>query len=409
MFKTNNINSIIHTFLDVLLSFNALFFKKIAKGVEGRKKSFDKLKTSFSKNDKIIHMHCSSYGEYLMSEELTANLKKNFTDYKFLLSFISPSGYENANKSLFDCVIYLPLASNTNLKKFYGLISPKITLFIKNEIWPGYINYAKMYGSKVYSVGGNFKNSFLKKRTSYFSSAIKKLDGVFVSNKSSKNLIEQIGNKNVFICGDLRYDNIIPDLNEVQEKIISEFINNKKCIVFGSTWAEDERLILKYINESKRDLKYIIAPHEIGKNCNRIKQRIRKKSILFSKIKSAQIKENFSCLIVDNIGMLSSLYSYCTLAYVGGGMGTAGLHNTLEPASFAKPVIIGKNYKRFDEAIMMIKNGGMISVSSYDEFYNSIEKILTDKAKFNKMSNSNANHFKKQKGAIKQILRHIKK
>tara|TARA_B110000003_G_scaffold274156_1_gene313429 strand:+ start:2142 stop:3374 length:1233 start_codon:yes stop_codon:yes gene_type:complete len=409
LFKTNIINSIIHTFLEVLLSFNALFFKKIAKGVEGRKKSFNKLKTSFSKNDKIIHIHCSSYGEYLMSEELTANLKKNFTDYKFLLSFISPSGYENANKSLFDCVIYLPLSSNTNLKKFYGLISPKITLFIKNEIWPGYINYAKMYGSKVYSVGGNFKNSFFKKRASFFSSAIKKLDGVFVSNKSSKNIIEQIGNENVFICGDLRYDNIIPNLNEVQEKIISEFINNKKCIVFGSTWAEDERLILKYINESKRDLKYIIAPHEIGENCNRIKQRIEKKSILFSKIKSAQIKQNFSCLIVDNIGMLSSLYSYCTLAYVGGGMGTAGLHNTLEPASFAKPIIIGKNYKRFDEAIVMIKNGGMISISSYDEFYNSIEKILTDKAKFNKMSNSNADHFKKQKGAIKQILKHMKK
>ena len=166
---------------------------------------------------------------------------------------------------------------------------------------------------------------------------------------------------------------------------------------------------MKYINESKRDLKYIIAPHEIGENCNRIKQRIEKKSILFSKIKSAQIKENFSCLIVDNIGMLSSLYSYCTLAYVGGGMGTAGLHNTLEPASFAKPIIIGKNYKRFNEAIMMIKNGGMISISSYDEFYNSIEKILTDKAKFNKMSNSNADHFKKQKGAIKQILKHMKK
>ena len=409
MFKTNIINSLIHTFLEVLLSFYSLFFKKIAKGVEGRKKSFDKIKTSFSKNDKIIHIHCSSYGEYLMSEELTANLKKNFTEYKFLLSFISPSGYENANKSLFDCVIYLPLASNKNLKKFYGLISPKITLFIKNEIWPGYINYAKIYGSKVYSVGGNFQNNFFKRRTSYFSSAIKKLDKVFVINENSKNLIEHYGNKNVFICSDLRYDNVIPDLSEEDEGIISEFIDGKRCIVFGSTWEEDERFILKYINESERDLKYIIAPHEIGKNCNRIKQKIEKQSILFSEIKSNQTKDNFSCLIIDNIGILSSLYSYCTLAYVGGGMGKKGLHNTLEPAYFSKPIVIGKNYDRFEEAKAMIKKGGMVSVQDYDKFHNNLERIISDEVEINRMSKINFDFFNNQKGAVKLILNQILK
>ena len=236
-----------------------------------------------------------------MSEELTANLKKNFTDYKFLLSFISPSGYENANKSLFDCVIYLPLETNKNLKEFYDLISPKITLFIKNEIWPNYINYAKLKGSKVYSVGGNFQNNFFKKRTSYFNSAIKKFDAVFVSNESSKNFIEQIRNNNVFICGDLRYDRVMPDLVNKYKNIISEFINNKKCIVFGSIWDEDEKFIIKYINESKRDLKYIIAPHEIGENCIRIKKKIKKKSTLFSDINLNLNQDDFSCLIINNI------------------------------------------------------------------------------------------------------------
>lgn len=408
MFKTNIINSLIHTFLEVLLSFCALFFKKIAKGVKGRKKSFDKIKTSFSKNDKVIHIHCSSYGEYLMSEELTANLKKNFTDYKFLLSFISPSGYENANKSLFDCVIYLPLASDKNLKKFYGLISPKITLFIKNEIWPGYINYAKMYGSKVYSVGGNFQNNFFKKRTSYFSSSIKKLDTVFVVNENSKNLIEHYGNKNVVICGDLRYDNVIPNLTKEHEEIISKFIDGKRCIVFGSTWEEDERLILKYINESERDLKYIIAPHEIGENCNRIKQIIKKKSILFSEIKSNQSKGDFSCLIIDNIGMLSSIYNYSSISYVGGGMGKKGLHNTLEPAYFSKPIIIGKNYQKFEEANEMIKNGNMISISNYNEFYNAIESLIDNENLSIKMSKKCAEYFDKKKGAVKIILNDLK-
>ena len=408
MFKTNIINSLIHTFLEVLLSFYSLFFKKIAKGVKGRKKSFDKIKTSFSKNDKIIHIHCSSYGEYLMSEELTANLKKNFTEYKFLLSFISPSGYENANKSLFDCVIYLPLASDKNLKKFYGLISPKITLFIKNEIWPGYINYAKMYGSKVYSVGGNFQNNFFKKRISYFSSSIKKLDTVFVVNENSKNLIEHYGNKNVVICGDLRYDNVIPNLTKEHEEIISKFIDGKRCIVFGSTWEEDERLILKYINESERDLKYIIAPHEIGENCNRIKQIIKKKSILFSEIKSNQSKGDFSCLIIDNIGMLSSIYNYSSISYVGGGMGKKGLHNTLEPAYFSKPIIIGKNYQKFEEANEMIKNGNMISISNYNEFYNAIESLIDNENLSIKMSKKCAEYFDKKKGAVKIILNDLK-
>ena len=408
MFKTNIINSLINTFLEVILSFYALFFKKIAKGVEGRKKSFDKIKSSFSKNDKIIHIHCSSYGEYLMSEELTANLKKNFTDYKFLLSFISPSGYENANKSLFDCVIYLPLASNKNLKKFYGLISPKITLFIKNEIWPGYINYAKMYGSKVYSVGGNFQNNFFKKRTSYFSSAIKKLDKVFVANENSKNLIEHYGNKNVFICGDLRFDNVIPDLSEEHKGIISEFIDGKRCIVFGSTWREDEDIILPYIKNSDRKIKCIIAPHEISNNPKRIKKYLGNKSILYSDIKLKTNLKEFSYLVIDNLGMLSALYNYSSISYVGGGMGKKGLHNTLEPAYFSKPIIIGKNYKKFDEATEMIKIGNMISISNYNEFYNACESLFENENLSLKMSKKCTEYFNKKKGAVEIILNDLK-
>ena len=343
-----------------------------------------------------------------MSEELIINLKKEFIDYKFLLSFISPSGYENANKNLFDCVIYLPFGTNKNLKNFYNTINPKITIFIKNEIWPNYINHAKRNGSKVYSIGGNFRYNIFKKIIN-FNSAIKKLNAIFVSNKKSQKLIENIGNKNVFFCGDLRYDRVIQDLNHKENKIISEFINNKNCIVFGSTWKEDEKLIIEYINESENDFKYIIAPHEIEENCNRIKQKIQKNSILFSELKLKQNKSDFLCLIIDNIGMLSSLYSLCTIAYVGGGMGKKGLHNTLEPAYFSKPIVIGKNYDKFDEAKAMIKNGGMISISSYKELYNSLERILNNNDEINRMSKNNSDYFNKNKGAVKLILKQISK
>tara|TARA_B100001142_G_scaffold178452_1_gene178040 strand:- start:835 stop:1632 length:798 start_codon:yes stop_codon:yes gene_type:complete len=265
-----------------------------------------------------------------------------------------------------------------------------------------------MYGSKVYSVGGNFQNNFFKKRTSYFSSSIKKIDTVFVVNENSKNLIEYYGNKNVVICGDLRYDNVIPNLTQEHEGIISEFIDGKRCIVFGSTWEEDERLILKYINKSERDLKYIIAPHEIGENCNRIKQKIKKRSILFSEIKSNQSKGDFSCLIINNIGMLSALYNYSSISYVGGGMGKKGLHNTLEPAYFSKPIIIGKNYQKFEEANEMIKNGNMISISNYDEFYNAIESLIDNENLLRKMSKKCTEYFDKKKGAVKIILNDLK-
>mgnify|MGYP001269689090 FL=1 len=406
MFKTGNINSLLIKIFEVGLRLYAPFSKKIEKGVLGRKNSFKKLKSSFKKSDNIIHVHCASHGEYLMSEELITRLKDKFIDYKFLLSFISPSGYENANLDLFDCVIYLPIESNKNCVKFYKIISPKATFFIKNEIWPNFIKHAKMSGSKVYSVGGNFSSNYLKKLFK-INSAIKEFDSIFVLNERSKKIVEDIGNHNVIVVGDLRYDTVIPKLKNETNKIIERFIDDNNCIVFGSTWKEDENIIVKYINNYKGNTKYIIAPHEIVKNSERINKCLGSKSILFSKINSNTDLKEFSCLIIDNIGMLSSLYSYGTIAYVGGGMGTKGLHNILEPAYFSKPIIIGKNYKGFDEAEKMIKNGNVISISNYSDFTNALELIINNKSIIKEMSNKCTEFFEKNKGGVKLILKKL--
>ena len=407
MFKTGNINSLLIKIFEVGLRLYAPFSKKIEKGVLGRKNSFKKLKSSFKKSDNIIHVHCASHGEYLMSEELITRLKDKFIDYKFLLSFISPSGYENANLDLFDCVIYLPLESNKNCVEFYKIISPKATFFIKNEIWPNFIKHAKMSGSKVYSVGGNFSSNYLKKLFK-INSAIKEFDSIFVSNKRSKKMVEDIGNHNVIVVGDLRYDTVIPKLKNETNKIIERFIDDNNCIVFGSTWKEDENIIVKYINNYKGNTKYIIAPHEIVKNSERINKCLGSKSILFSKINSNTDLKEFSCLIIDNIGMLSSLYSYGTIAYVGGGMGTNGLHNILEPAYFSKPIIIGKNYIGFDEAEKMIENGNVISISNYSDFTNTLESIINNESIIKEMSIKCTNFFNKNKGSVKLILNNLK-
>jgi len=388
---------------ELLLNIIAPFFNKISKGVKGRKRSFVKLDSSFKKDDKIIHIHCASHGEYLMSEKLIIKLKEKFKYYKFLLSFISPSGYENVKTDLFDCIIYLPIASNKNCIKFYNIIKPKATFFIKNEIWPNFIKHAKMSGSKVYSVGGNFSSSYLKKIFK-INSAIKEFDCIFVLNERSKKIVEDIGNKNVIVVGDIRYDAFIPKLKNESNKLIEKFIDNNNCIVFGSTWEEDENIIIKYLNNYKGNTKYIIAPHEIVKNSERIKKYLGSKSILFSKINSNTDLKEFSCLIIDNIGMLSSLYSYGTIAYVGGGMGAKGLHNILEPAYFSKPIIIGKNYKGFDEAEKMIKNGNVISISNYSDFTSVLELIINNKSIIKEMSNKCTEFFEKNKGGVKLIL-----
>ena len=407
MFKIGNINSLLIKIFEVGLRLCAPFSKKIEKGIIGRKNSFKKLKSSFKKSDNIVHIHCASHGEYLMSEKLITHLKHRFNNYKFLLSFISPSGYENANEKLFDCMIYLPLESNKNCVKFYKIISPKATFFIKNEIWPNFIKHAKMSGSKVYSVGGNFSSNYLKKLFK-INSAINEFDSIFVLNEKSKKVVEQIGNQNVIVVGDLRYDTVITKLKKETNEIVERFIDNNNCVVFGSTWKEDENIILKYISDYKGNTKYIIAPHEIAKNSERIKKYLGDKSILFSKISSNTNLKELSCLIIDNIGMLSSLYSYSTIAYVGGGMGTKGLHNTLEPAYFSKPIIIGKNYKGFDEAEKMIKNGNMISISNYSDFTNALESIIDNENLIKKMSNKCTKFFDKNKGGVKLILNNIK-
>ena len=249
--------------------------------------------------------------------------------------------------------------------------------------------------------------SFLK-RFFKINSSIKQFDKIYTLNDESKKVIENIGNNNVIVCGDLRFDADISKLNKQTSKTINSFIDDKTCIVFGSTWREDEKLILPYINNTKRKIKYIIAPHEISDNPQRIKKELGSKSILFSEIESQTNLKEFSCLIIDNIGMLSYIYSYSTIAYVGGGMGRKGLHNTLEPAYFSKPIIIGRNYKNFEEAAEMIENGNMKSISNYDELSYTVKSIIDDKNLQQEMSEKCKAYFNKNKGAIKIILKSLK-
>lgn len=386
----------------------SLFNSKIKLGVLGRRNTFKILKESLSNNENSLWFHCASLGEYEQGYPLFVKLKKKYPKIKIVLSFFSPSGYEaKKNSSIADIVVYLPLDKLSNCRKFINLINPVLVVFVKSEIWPNYLEEIKKRNLKSILVSAIFNPSqfnytILKK-------AVTKFDYIFTQDENSKSRFESIGHKNVINAGDTRYDRVLLSKKSNEDiDYIESFLNNSNCLVVGSSWEKDHQIIVEHINNSKINFKYIIAPHEI--NLDKIKdlqKKIKLKSILFSKISNKNIK-TAQVIIIDNIGILSKLYKYATIAYVGGGFNGEGkLHNTLEPAVFGVPIIIGKCFNKFPEAVGMIKNGGMFSISNYREFELTITQLIKEKNLL-KTGSLNSNFINNKIGATELILQHLK-
>ena len=387
----------------------SLFDSKINLGVKGRKETFNTLKSSIDVNDNTIWFHCASLGEYEQGLPLFIELKKKYSEHKLVLSFFSPSGYEaKKGNSIGDVVVYLPLDTINNSREFLNLIKPEMVVFVKSEIWPNYLNEIEKRKIKsllicaVYSPS-QMKYSILKK-------AVLKFDYIFTQDEKSKDLFKSIGHNNVINSGDTRFDRVSlsKNLNEDVD-YIKEFLSEKDCLIAGSSWGDDHKMIVNYINTSNSELKYIIAPHEIHREeIETLKSSIKKNTILFSELNNENIK-TASVIIVDNIGTLSKLYKYASLAYIGGGFNGEGkLHNTLEAAVFGLPIIIGKYYSKFPEAISMIKGGGMFSVNNAATLKNKINELMESKENMKKVGNLNSSFIKNKIGATNSILANLK-
>jgi len=391
----------------------ALFNHKIKLGVDGRSKTFKKLKETFAANDQVFWFHCASLGEYEQGLPVFKVLQERFKNYKIVLTFFSPSGYEiRKNTNVADVVVYLPLDTKHNAKAFLDVVHPQFTVFVKYDIWPNYLNELKKRNLRAILISAAFRpnHSFFKFYGAIFRKALTAFEHIFVQNISSKILLESINIKNVTIAGDTRYDRVSQQLNlDNRLDFISEFKQNNTCMVIGSSWPEDEEFLVSYINENiSKDLKYIIAPHNIKTNqIENLKNAIKAKTILFSEKDNQNLSE-FSVFIVDTIGLLSKIYSYADLAYVGGGMGTKGLHNILEPAVFGVPIVIGKNYQKFPEAVQMIDEAGVISISNYDELKQALDTLTLNKKERQRLGNLNKSFVEKNKGAISIITEYIK-
>ncbi|WP_298532832.1 glycosyltransferase N-terminal domain-containing protein [uncultured Algibacter sp.] len=390
----------------------ALFNEKLNKGVQGRKQTFKLLEQGISETDKTIWFHCASLGEYEQGLPVFTELRKCYSKHKIILSFFSPSGYEiRKNSPIADIVIYLPMDTQSNAKRFLDFVRPELTVFVKYDIWPNFLNELKNRQLKAILISAAFRKNqhYFKFYGSLFRSALFSFDHIFTQNKASRELLNSIGYHEVTISGDTRFDRVTNQLNMNNSlSFIHEFIDGKLCIVAGSTWPDGESLFVDFINNNaSKDIKYIIAPHNVKMSrIHNLQKELAAESILFSEKENKQLTD-YSVFIVDTIGLLSKIYNYADIAYVGGGMGNTGLHNSLEPAVFGVPIIIGQNHKEFPEAQAMIDNGGMFSISNHKQFNTILSELITDDNKRVACGAKNKDYVKKNKGAVSHIINYL--
>lgn len=406
----------------MLLPVIALFNKKISWFVKGRKETFVKL--TKLKDKKTIWFHASSLGEFEQAIPIIEKLKEHFKNQKILVTFFSPSGYNvRKNYPLADVVCYLPLDSSKNAKKFINTINITVAIFIKYEFWPNFLFHLKQKQIPTILVSGIFreKQIFFKSYGSFMRKALNSFDHFFVQDYKSKKLLNSINIKNITIAGDTRFDRVSKIVNQNNSlNFIESFVDKKFILVSGSTWKEDEQIIVNYINTKASDNeKFVFAPHNIKHlGIDKLKQSIQKKTILFSEIPFNKNKQEYAdfdtvlkdcqVLIIDAIGFLTKIYSYASVAYVGGGLKT-GLHNILEPATFGIPIIIGNNFEKFKEARDLVDLKGCFTIKNKNEFNSIFNHLKTNPVLREKASNINFDYVKENTGCTKKIIEYLNK
>lgn len=393
-------------FLNILAFFNS----KIKLFVEGRKNSFEILRQAISKDDKTFWVHVASLGEFEQGLPLIEKLKAEYPAHKIVITFFSPSGYEvKKNTAVADAVCYLPMDTQGNAKRFLETIQPDLAIFVKYEVWPNYLKELENKKIPVLLISAIFKKEqiYFKSYGSFMRKALGGFSYYFVQDERSKVLLESIDIKNVSISGDTRLDRVSEILDRDNSLDFMEvFKKGRPCFVAGSTWPEDEAILIDYINNAQKNLKYVLAPHTIkSAKILGLAGAFTKKTTLYSKIDSNHLAD-YEVLIIDHIGLLTKIYSYADIAFVGGGFAT-GLHNTLEPAVFGIPVIIGPNYKGFKEAEELVAQKGILTIDDSWSFGELMKKLLDNLGFRKKTGEINARYISKNKGASIQIMDYI--
>lgn len=394
----------------LLIHLLAPFSRKPRKMMKGHWIVYELLRQQKEDGAKYIWFHAASLGEFEQGRPLIEKIRERYPEYKILLTFFSPSGYEvRKNYKGADIVCYLPLDKPRNVNKFLDIIQPCMAFFIKYEFWKNYLDELHKRNIPVYSISSIFRKEqiFFKWYGGTYRKVLANFDQLFVQNETSKRFLSKIGINKVTVVGDTRFDRVLEIRQEAKDlPLVEAFKNNSMTIVAGSSWQPDEDLFIEYFN-THPDIKLIIAPHVIDENhLVEIISKLKRPYVRYSKANEQNVR-NADCLIIDGFGLLSSIYRYGEIAYVGGGFGV-GIHNILEAAVYGIPVIFGPKYQKFMEAKQLLEENGAFSIKNYEDLSQLLDKMITDSQYLKEVGANADNYVRRNLGASEKILEQIK-
>lgn len=386
---------------------------KIRKMWRGERDAFDVLRHKVDPSARYLWFHAASLGEFEQGRPIMERLRKSHPEYKILLTFFSPSGYEvRKNYEGADIICYLPLDTPLNVRRFFRIIHPEMAFFIKYEFWWNYMTYMKKHDIPVYSVSSIFRPQqvFFRWYGYSYRRVLNCIEKFFVQNEKSRQLLATLGITNVEITGDTRFDRVLEIKQAATAKaadmpIVDAFAKDYKVFVAGSSWPPDEDIFIRYFNEHK-DWKIVIAPHVIGEDhLQQILSKLNRTAVRYTKTTPEEAAKA-DCLIIDCFGLLSSIYSCAKVTYVGGGFGV-GIHNVLEAAVWNVPVIFGPNNKRFQEAQELLAIKGGMEINTYEDFAKLMNRFDTDAEYLKTSSDAAGSYVKTKAGSADKVIKGV--
>ncbi len=390
-----------------LIALASLWNPKAKLWTTGRKNVFERMARAISPSDRIVWIHVASLGEFEQGRPLMEQIRKQYPEFKILLTFFSPSGYEvRKDYKGADYIFYMPIDTPRNVRRFLDIAHPEIAVFVKYEFWLNYLRQLKARGTRTYVISSIFRRNsiFFRSYGFLWRQALDAFDRIFVQNEESRELLHGIGFDNVIVAGDTRFDRVAAIAEAVKRiDAIETFKGDAPLFIAGSTWRPDEEILMELIADNPR-IKFVIAPHEMDEaRINRIMTQTCGRAVRYTHC-DAQSLARSQVLILDTVGILASVYRYASWAYIGGGFGV-GIHNTLEAATFALPIAFGPNYAKFKEARDMVALGAATKVESAEELKRWFAPLRDDSVLRAKVSSTAKDYTVKNQGATSLIMR----
>lgn len=392
----------------IVVAFVSLWDKKAKQWIVGRKDIFKRMAEVISPEDKVVWIHAASLGEFEQGRPVIEKIREQQPEYKILVTFYSPSGYEiRKNYAGADYIFYLPIDTPGNAKKFLDVAHPEIAIIVKYEFWLNLLSELKRRGVRTYLISAIFRRNsiFFRSYGSIWRQALDSFEQMFVQNEESKELLHEIGFDNVVVAGDTRFDRVAEIARNVKKvPIVERFKGDSPLFVAGSTWGPDEEILQTLINDNPQ-IKFVVAPHEMeNSRIERIIAQTKGGAVRYTLCNEESDFSKIQVLILDTIGILSSVYGYATWSYIGGGFGV-GIHNTLEAATFGLPIAFGPNYQKFKEARDMVALGAATKVESAEDLSAWFAPLRDDKSALQRAGSAAKSYTQRNQGATSLIMK----